>query len=214
MKTNKEIEWLYKISKALNEHTDMKESLDKVLSVLSNYFNLVRGIIFLLDPDNEEIRIEVAHGISETIINRTKYQIGEGIIGKVIEKGEAAIVPRISKDPLFLDKTNSHNKDDKEFSFICIPVKKSNRIIGAISADKIFDGKVSLQTGEKILSIVASMIADHLVNLDNFRLEKTRLNQENLRLKTELETKFRFSNIIGNSNKMREVMQMISQVSR
>jgi Nif-specific regulatory protein len=34
-----------------------------------------------------------------------------------------------------------------------------------------------------------------------------------MRLKSELENKYSFSNIIGNSNKMREVLQMISQVS-
>ncbi len=217
METNKEIEWLYKISEILNkpdEHIDMKQSLYKVLSVLSDYLKLIRGIIFLVDPDNEEIRIEVAHGIPKNVINKTRYQIGEGIIGKVIEKGEAAIVPRISKDPLFLDKTNSHNKDNNEFSFICMPVKKRQKVIGAISADRSFDGNTFLKKGERILSVVATMIVPHIVNLDDSRLEQSRLNQENLRLKTELETKFQVSNIIGNSNKMREVMQMVSQVSR
>ncbi len=217
MEKKKEIERLYEISQALidpGENTDTKQSLYRVLSVLSEYLNLIRGIIFLVDPDNEEIRIEVAHGIPQNVINKTRYQIGEGIIGKVIEKGVAEIVPRISKDPLFLDKTSSHNEDDKEFSFICIPVKKRQKVIGAISADRFFDGKVFLQKGKKILSIVATMIVPHLVNLDNSRLEQNRLNQENLRLKTELESKFQVSNIIGNSNKMREVMQMMSQVSR
>jgi Nif-specific regulatory protein len=217
MESNKEIEWLYEITQTLNntnEKIDSRQILYKILSILSESLNLIRGIIFLLDPDNEEIRMEVAHGIPENIINKTRYQIGEGIIGKVIEQGEAAIVPRISKDPLFLDKTNSHNKDENEFSFICIPVRKRNKVIGAISADRLFDGKTFLKKGEKILTIVASMIVPHIVNLDDSRLEQNRLNQENLRLKTELETKFQVSNIIGNSNKMREVMQMISQVSK
>ncbi|MCD4743207.1 MAG: sigma 54-interacting transcriptional regulator [Desulfobacteraceae bacterium] len=214
MEPNKDIQKLYEISEALDEHTDMKKSLYKVLSILSESLNLTRGIIFLVDPDKEEIRIEVAHGISENVIKKVRYLAGEGIIGNVIKNGEPAVVPRISKDPLFLNKTNSHNKEKKEFSFICIPVKKKGRIIGAISADRHFDGKSFLENGENILSIVARMIAHHLINLDNSRLERTRLNQENIRLKTELETKFKFSNIIGNSNKMREVMQMISQVSR
>ena len=217
MALNKETEWLYEISEALHtpqDNIDTKKSLYRVLSILSDYLKLIRGIIFLVDPDNNDIRIEVAHGIPENIINKTKYKAGEGIIGRVIENGEPAIVPRISKDPLFLDKTNSHTQDDQEFSFICIPVRKRDRIIGAISADRLFDGKAFLESGEKILSVVSTMIVPHLVNLDDFRLEETRLNQENLRLKTELASKFQVSNIIGNSNKMREVMQMTSQVSR
>ena len=214
MKMNNEIEWLYEISKALNEHMDLKKSLFKVLSLLSKFLNLTRSVIFLVNPDKEKIRIEIAHGIPENIINKAQYQTGEGVLGTVIESGEPVIIKKTSQDPLFLFTTGVDKNNDTEFSFICIPVKKEKRIIGAISADKHFDGKVFQENEIKILSVVATMIAHHLVNLDNVRLEKTRLNQENLRLKTELESKFKFSNIIGNSNKMREVMQMISQVSR
>ncbi|MCP3899850.1 MAG: GAF domain-containing protein, partial [Desulfobacteraceae bacterium] len=161
-----------------------------------------------------KIRIEVAFGISENIINKTRYQAGEGIIGNVVKNGEPAIIPKTSHDPLFLFTTGAQKNEDNKYSFICIPVKKKDRIIGAISADRYFDGKIFQESEIKVLTVVATMISHHLVNLDNFRVEKNRLNQENLRLKTELETKFKFSNIIGNSNKMREVMQMISQVSR
>ena len=45
-------------------------------------------------------------------------------------------------------------------------------------------------------------------------LEKEQLREENRRLRQELENKYRITNIIGNSNKMREVFQMISQVSK
>ncbi|MEE8415004.1 MAG: sigma 54-interacting transcriptional regulator, partial [Desulfobacterales bacterium] len=56
--------------------------------------------------------------------------------------------------------------------------------------------------------------ARHAINLETIRLEKEKLREENKRLKTELENKYRINNIIGNSNKMREVYQMISQVSK
>lgn len=143
------------------------------------------------------------------------YQLGEGIIGKVVETGEPSVVPRISEEPLFLDKTHSRRTvRGQEYSFICVPVKKKDRVIGAVSVDRPFEGSVSLRNGEQILSVVATMIAHHVINLEIFRIEKERLKRENERLKTELESKYSFTNIIGNSNKMREVLQMISQVSR
>ena len=52
---------------------------------------------------------------------------------------------------------------------------------------------------------------------DEFDYEARRkeaLREENKRLRDELENKYRINNIIGNSNKMREVFQMISQVSK
>ncbi|MCP3874258.1 MAG: GAF domain-containing protein [Desulfobacteraceae bacterium] len=214
MKIFEEVSLLYEISEALNQHMDMKKSLFKVLSVLSESLNLVRGIIFLINSETGEIRIEIAHGISKDTTRKIKYLPGEGIIGKVIQSGEPAVVPRISEEPLFLDKTDSRGiVGGQDYSFICVPIRKENQIVGAISADRPFEGKKSLEKGEKLLSVVAAMVAHHVINIETVRVEKEQLKTENIRLKSELENRYSFSNIIGNSNKMREVLQMISQVS-
>ena len=209
-----EVSLLYEISEALNQHMDMKKSLFKVLSVLSESLNLVRGIIFLTNSETGEIRIEIAHGISEDTTRKIKYLPGEGIIGRVIQKGVPAVVQRISEEPLFLDKTHSRELvKGQDYSFICVPIKKDSRIVGAISADRPFEGKKSLEKGEKLLSVVAAMIAHHVINIETIRVEKEQLKTENIRLKSALENRYSFTNIIGNSNKMREVLQMITQVS-
>ena len=214
MKSFEEVALLYEISQALNKHMDMKKSLFKVLSVLSESLNLLRGIIFLINSESGEIRIEIAHGISEDTTRKIKYLPGEGIVGRVIQTGEPAVVPRISEEPLFLDRTASRNlSEGQDYSFICVPIKKDSRVIGAISADRPFEGKASLAKGEKLLSVVAAMVAHHVINIETVRVEKEQLKTENIRLKSELENRYSFSNFIGNSNKMREVLQMISQVS-
>ncbi|MBN1226428.1 MAG: sigma-54-dependent Fis family transcriptional regulator, partial [Deltaproteobacteria bacterium] len=56
--------------------------------------------------------------------------------------------------------------------------------------------------------------AQHVINLERNQLEKERLREENKRLRNELSDKYSVANIIGNSNKMREVFQMISQVCK
>ncbi|MBF0229037.1 MAG: sigma 54-interacting transcriptional regulator [Desulfamplus sp.] len=215
MKSIEEISLLYEINEALNDNTDMKKALYKVLEILSESLNLVRGTVTLLDPITKEIRIEVAHGIPEKAMKRAKYKLGEGITGKVIQTGEPAVVPIINEEPLFLNRTDSHKGEvGMDYSFICVPVKKGTRVVGALSADRPYQGKSELQQGEKVLSVVATMIARHVINLERLHVEKDKLKQENTRLKGELENRYSFSNIIGNSNKMREVFQMISQVSR
>jgi len=62
--------------------------------------------------------------------------------------------------------------------------------------------------------VVPAMVAQHVINLETIRLEKETLRQENINLRKELGNKYRITNIVGNSNKMREVYQMITQVSR
>jgi len=215
MKRIEEVTLLYEISKTLNEHLELKKGLYKVLDLLANAMSMVRGTVTLLDPVRNEINIEVAHGLSTSAMERVKYKLGEGITGRVIETGKPVAIPKISEEPLFLDRTASRrSKQDQEGSFFCVPIKKGNQVIGALSVDKAFDREYTIQDGQKLLTVVATMIAQHVINLETIRREKEKLREENKRLRNELENKYSITNIVGNSNKMREVFQMVSQVSR
>jgi len=216
MKKIEKVTLLYEISKALNEHLELKKSLYKVLDILSSSMSMVRGTVSILNPLRNEISIEVAHSLSPTTIEKVKYKLGEGITGTVIQSGKPVAIPKISEEPLFLNRTaaRKQNKSFKELSFICVPIKKGNQVIGALSVDRPYDEHYPLKDGQKLLAVVATMIAQHVINLETIRREKEQLRDENKRLRGELENKYRITNIVGNSNKMREVYQMISQVCR
>ncbi len=206
IKRIEEITLLYEISKALNEHLNLRKSLYKVLEILSSSMNMVRGTVTILNPVRNEINIEVAHGISKNAMSKVKYKLGEGITGRVIETGKGVAVPKISNEPLFLDRTASRKaRQVQEISFICVPVKKGKQVIGALSVDRPFDESYILKEGKKLLSVVATMIAQHVINIEIIHLEKKQLREENKRLREELGNKYCITNIIGNSNKMREV---------
>jgi Nif-specific regulatory protein len=215
MRTIEEVTLLYEITKALNQHLDLKKSLYKVLDILSSSMSMMRGTITILNPVRNEINIEVAHGLARNTVERVKYKLGEGITGRVIETGKAVSIPKISEEPLFLDRTGSGKKrKDLDHSFICVPVKKGKQVIGALSVDRPFSESYELKSGQKLLAVIATMIASHVIKLETIHMDKERLREENRRLQRVLTDKYSISNIVGNSNKMREVYQMISQVSR
>ncbi len=191
MERIEEITLLYEISKALNQHLDLKKTLYKVLAILSDSMKMVRGMIMILNPLRDEITIEVAHGISPDAVANVKYKIGEGVTGRVIQSGDAIAIPKISKSSMFLDRTASHkSKHWPEHSFICAPVKKGQQVIGSISVDKLYDKAYALEEGKKLLTVIAAMIARHVVYLETIRLEKEQLRKENRRLRAELKKKF------------------------
>ena len=178
MKRIEDVTLLYEISEALNEHLDLKKSLYKVLDILSSSMNMLRGTITLLHPLRNEISIEVAHGLSKSAMQKGKYKLGEGITGRVIETGKAVTIPKISQEPLFLNRTASRKtKQNQELSFICVPVKKGSQVIGALSFDMPFDESYSLKDIKKLMSVVATMVARHVVNLETIRLEKEHLRE-------------------------------------
>jgi len=213
MERKKDIALLYEISKALSEDLDLKKSLYRVLDILADAMDMVRGTITILDPLRNEIFIEAAHGLSLNEAGRIRYKLGEGITGQVIETGKAIAIPKISEEPRFLNRTSSRRKPGEwELSFICVPIKRGTQVIGALSVNKTYSESYQLKEGKRLLSVVATMIARQVIHLENIRLEKEQLREENKRLRDELANKHRFTDIIGNSNKMREVYQMISQV--
>jgi len=57
LKTIEEVTLLYEITKALNEHLELRKSLYKVLDILSSSMKMVRGTITILNPMRNEINI-------------------------------------------------------------------------------------------------------------------------------------------------------------
>jgi Nif-specific regulatory protein len=210
-----EIECLYEITKAIHGTLDLRKALYQVLDILAERLGMNRGSISLLNPETSEIHIEVAHGISPAAKTKGRYKLGEGVTGRVIETGRPMAIPRLTDEPLFLDRTGARSKIDKsKIAFFCVPIKDGVRVIGSLSVDRLFEDTSSSKEDVRLLSIISSLIAQKVALLEQINLEKEQLNRENIRLKKELGKKYSFSNILGNSHKMQEVFHLISQVAK
>jgi len=210
-----EIACLYEITKAIHSTLDLRQALYKVLDLLSEMLGMKRGSITLLDPQTSEIHVEVAHGLSHSARTRGRYKLGEGVTGKVTESGRPMVVPKIDEEPLFLDRTGARKRIDKsKISFICVPIKEGNRVIGTLSADRVFEGEEPLEEDVRLLTIISSLVAQKVGLLEKINREKNKLREENLRLRRELNRRYSFSNIVGNSRKMQEVFHLITQVAK
>jgi len=210
-----EIECLYEVTKAIHATMDLRKALYRVLDLLSEYLSMKRGSITLLDPATSELRTEVAHGISSNAKTKGRYRVGEGITGRVVETGRPMAVPNIDAEPLFLDRMGARSRMDKsKISFICVPIKEGRRVLGALSADRVFEGSLPLREDVRLLTIISGLIAQKAAMLEKINQEKDELNQENLRLRKELSKKYSFSSIVGNSRKMQEVFYLITQVAK
>lgn len=211
----KKLSLLYEVSKLLGRSMELREVIGPVLNALAERMGMSRGAITLVNRNTGEIYIEAAHGLSENQRKKGVYQIGEGVVGKVVETGQPVIVPHISEEPLFLDRTGARKDLAKsDISFICVPIKIGAEIIGTLSADRLFDETISLKEDVRVLSIIASMVAQAVRLRQETQEERERLIQENLRLRGELQERYQPANIIGKSKVMRDVYDLIAQVSK
>ncbi len=211
----KELGVLFEISQILDRSMDLREVVGPVLQTLAGQMGTVRGTLTLVDRPSGEIFIDAAHGLSESQKERGRYRLGEGVTGKVIQTGRAMVVPRVSQEPLFLNRTGAREGlRKKDIAFLCVPIKLGNEVIGALSADHVLPKDVSLEEDVRVLSIIGSMIAQAVRLRQSAQEERRKLVEENQRLTDQLKEKFRPSNIIGNSKQMQDVYDQIAQVCR
>jgi Nif-specific regulatory protein len=210
----KELTVLYEISQAIGSTVNCQEVFSDILLIFHSHLGMNRGTITLLNSATGELEIQAAHGMTKEEIGRGRYVLGEGITGKVAETGEPAVIPQIGKEPLFLNRTRSRDPLKKtDISFICVPIKTVERVYGTLSVDRLFTEDIAFDEDVRLLSIVVSMMAQCLKIQQMVQDEKKQLVIENITLKEKLKDRYSLYNIIGTSNKMTEVFQMIDKIA-
>ena len=208
----REIDLLGEISRLLDRSLDLREVAAPMLEALSTFMGMKYATLTLLNRNSGEVLIEASHGLSVQQARRGRYRLGEGATGQVAQTGQPIVIPRTSESPLFLDKTQRGKRPDT--SFICVPIKSEREVAGTLSADRSYDPDADLQQDVRLLTIIASMIAQAVKLRRTLQESQERLAEENARLKEELKQRFRPANIIGNSHEMQIVYDQIAQVSK
>jgi Nif-specific regulatory protein len=206
---------LYEITKELASSLDLKDCLEKAMQILSVMKQMENGTVTIVNPLTGKLEIEVAFGLTAEGRSRGKYKIGEGITGRVVASGEPIVVPHISKEPLFLNRTRARGDIfNQNRSFLCVPINDGQQVIGALSIDRIYEGGLTDQanTDLRFLTVLSSLIAQTTKRIQIVNHEKDQLHDENLKLKRELSEKNRINDIVGNSSRMQDVYEMIYRV--
>jgi Nif-specific regulatory protein len=206
---------LYEITRQLASSLELRDCLEKAMQILVDMKNMENGTVTIVNPLTGKLEIEVALGMTAEGRKRGKYKIGEGITGRVVATGEPIIVPQISEEPLFLNRTRARgNLSEQKRSFLCVPIKDGQNVIGALSVDRQYADGIDEQanTDLQYLTVLSSIIAQTVVRIQKVNRETEELHRENLKLKRELSEKNKINDIVGNSSKMQDVYEMIHRV--
>jgi len=207
-----DLDILNAISRKIGSTLDLADVFNATMAILAQRLHMKRGTLVLVD--GPEMRIVAGHGLTQDEISRGRYAIGEGITGRVVDSGMPIVVADIRSDPLFLNRTGARSGEPGPVSFICVPLKFGNTVIGALSADKDYSDAETLSRDKNLLMIVAAFIAQAVKTNEMMQREKAELVQENTFLRQELQGKYQFDNIVGSSPSMRKVFEIIALVAR
>ncbi|NTW83144.1 MAG: sigma 54-interacting transcriptional regulator [Chlorobiaceae bacterium] len=238
------ISLLAEVSRTITNENDINKVLRLVLFIMSEHMNMLRGMITILNRETGEIVINESFGLTQEEKERGRYRLGEGITGQVVKTGKTVVVPNISDEPLFLDRTRSRSKAKKDrLCYICIPIKDGTEIIGTLSADHQIDqsrsdGKIKKSRIEEArtdllqhyvdqLSIIAAMISQ-AVRLKQIAFEEStkngvggtsgKTNNKKVSFDEHEEDyileSVRPANIIGNAKPMIGLFKMIDKIAK
>lgn len=207
----KELEVLLELSSLLsNKEIDLNE----VVKILAEHLKAERIILTVLNRESSNITIEGSYGISEKQKKETVYQIGKGIIGRVIKTGENVLLPKIANSNEFLNLTHAATSiDGVDVSFICTPIRYKDEVIGTLSLHKVYKRVINFDYDLRLLKIVGSMVGRTLRRRQEYAEEMEQLRNENNNLKGELRNRIMPDRIKGNSSKMNEVFSLIESVA-
>ena len=205
---------LYEITKVLASSTDLRDCLKKAVAIISSSSDFNNGTVTIVNPRSGQSEIEVAHGMSAQARKRGVYKMGEGITGRVIADGMPIIVPRISDEPLFINRTKSRGDiSARNLSFLCVPIKHGKGTIGSLSVDLEYREGGNFEEELQFLTVISGLLAQAVNRIQAVNKEKEELLYENTKLKQQLSDKYRIDSVISSSSRMQEVLEMIGRVA-
>jgi Nif-specific regulatory protein len=209
--TANRMETLYRISRAITQQHDISALLNEVLDILDTEVGMSRGTLTLRRPGTDVLAIEAARGLTAEEQRRGQYRMGEGVTGLVAETGQPTLVPDITKDDRFLNRTRS--RASQRAAFLCVPIVHQRTVIGTLSIDHAIVAKEELEEELNFLKLVADLLAQAVAAIREQISEHETLMAENRRLRQELGDQYHPSHIVGNCSSMRAVYTQIAQVA-
>ena len=111
-----ELSLLLDIARTISKYVELRAALGPALSLLESRAALTSGMVTLLDRSSGLLKIEEALGLTPEEKAKGAYRLGEGTVGRVFETGEAV------------------TRDQKGFSYYCVPISSGASVIGTLSA--------------------------------------------------------------------------------
>jgi len=197
---------IYEIGKILNSSLDLQKTLRQVLNVIATHLNMQRGMILTAQNSNF-LTVIASIGFSKDEAGRAKFSSGEGITGRVFQMGVPAVVPDVTKEPLFLNRTQAQRElEGKAISLLSVPIKVGADCIGVLTFER--------QEGDKwrgfsddlqLLTMVANLVGQAVILNQQVAQDRDQLLQERSRLQKELAGKYSLDNVVGQSKIMKDV---------
>jgi len=162
----------------IGAETLVKEFLQQTLKELMDVFKVECGSLFLFDAKTKELILDSFFNAHQILVKGIKFQIGEGVCGKVIANKTPVLVTDIDLDGRFRKNGFKHYHTK---SFISVPLTSPDGVLGVFNlADKANGEAFTEQDLDFATALVqyAGIIAYNLCISEKLKKEKEALDKQ------------------------------------
>jgi len=207
---------LFEISRTLEESLDLRKVLRPALKQMATFMGLRRGTVTIVNRETDEL---VMDAVDEHIGGKASAPafVGKELLKWVVETGKPVTVRNIANDDRFnadepVPAESAANREAVT-SFLCVPIRSDQRILGALSVERLTRHGDNLDHDMRMLTIIASVVAQAVSLRQSAEERIASLRDENDRLQEQIRNHFKPDNMIGSSSGMQSVYAHIEQVA-
>ncbi|HPQ53518.1 MAG TPA: SpoIIE family protein phosphatase [Spirochaetota bacterium] len=172
-----ELTALYEFSQSISFSSAEEDILKNTIYSVAQSIRVEKASIILYNESTESLVVKASYGLPEAVSNNHEIDNFNSIAGFVYKNGDPLIVADISSELSF---PGGKDRDYKTQSFISIPIRYKNNIMGVLSLADKKNGNPFDSYDFRVLSTVASQIAEAYQNMQFHKsiLQQRRLAQE------------------------------------
>jgi Nif-specific regulatory protein len=205
---------IYEISKALTASIDFRKCVRNVLNLLVAQLDMRHAVCGMVQSD-KQLHILGAAGVPWSADQAPVLDPEEGVIGRIFSSGSPIVIPDISADPLFRNRTGREVHELRGVAYMAVPIKSDREVIGILSADRHPGGehKINFERDVRILTLVSNLLGQtwrlHMTVAEDRQI----LMEQSHRLQKQLQGKYDIENVVGKSKRMKEVFADVHQAA-
>lgn len=204
---------IYEISKILSSSLDLSMTFRESMNVLATMMGFRRGMVVLYSEESKRLELFCSIGMLKEEQMLCTYKPGEGVVGRIFSMGVPVVVPDISDEPLFLNRTKAVEEAGlQKVGFVGVPIKGPKETLGVLTIDRVMAKAGGFKDDHRLLTMIANLMAQSLVLHRNVTEDRDHLLSEARRLKQQPKGRFSLDKVVGDSRRMQEVFAEVHQV--
>ena len=198
-----ELEALNRVSQAIASTIDVNKILAIIVEEATSLTGAEQGSIFIIDEQAPGGMATLLRGVPPKN-HSLAHMIDSHLTGWIVHNKEPLVIDDLTDDPRF---PGFKGKDYPVKAVLSVPLIAKDEVIGAIHLNNKGDETFS-EDDMRLVHILASQSAQLL---ENARLCE-RISSENIYLKKEVERRYRFGELIGQSKPMQKVYTLLERI--